>query len=64
MAILKSVCTRVDVCDMGKKGKSLRKQSWDALVTFPFFFFSLPLFELEIKGTTDTIKGPERGGQA
>jgi hypothetical protein len=22
------------------------------------FFFSLPLFELEIKDTTDTIKGP------
>ena len=58
MVILKSVCARVCVCDMGKKGKGLRKQSWDDLVTFPFFFFSLPLFELEIKDTTDTIKGP------
>jgi len=38
MVILKSVCARVCVCDMGKKGKGLRKQSWDALVTFPFFF--------------------------
>ena len=58
MVILKSVCARVCVCDMGKKGKGLRKQSWDALVTFPFCFFSLPLLELEIKDTTDTIKGP------
>ena len=49
MVILKSVCARVCVCDMGKKGKGLRKQSWDALVTFPYFFFSLPLVELEIK---------------
>ena len=56
MVILKSVCARV--CDMGKKGKGLRKQSWNALVTFPIFLFSLPLFELEIKDTTDTIKGP------
>ena len=39
MVILKSVCARVCVCDMGKKGKGLRKQSWDALVMFPFFFF-------------------------
>ena len=37
------------VCDIGKKGKGLRKQSWDALVTFTYFFFSLPLVELEIK---------------
>jgi hypothetical protein len=29
MVILKSVCARVCVCDMGKKGKGLRKQSWD-----------------------------------
>jgi hypothetical protein len=36
---------------MGKKGKGLRKQS-------RFRFFSLPLFELEIKDTTNTIKGP------
>ena len=58
MVILKSVCARVCVCDMGKKGKGLRKQSWNGLVTFPIFLFSLPLFELEIKDTTDTIKEP------
>lgn len=44
MVILKSVCARVCVCDMGKKGKGLRKQSWDALVTFPFFFSFLFLY--------------------
>jgi hypothetical protein len=58
MVILKSVCARVCVCDMRKKGKGLRKQSWDTLVTFPFLFFSLPLLELQIKDKTDTIKGP------
>ena len=62
MVILKSICARVCVCDMGNKGKGLRKQSWDAPVTFPFCFFSLPLFELEVKDTTDTFNLKGGGG--
>jgi hypothetical protein len=49
MAILKSVCARVCVCDMGKKGKGLRKQSRDALITFPFFSFLFLYLSLKLK---------------
>ena len=49
MVILKSVCARVFVCDMGKKGKGLRKQSWDVLVTFPFFSFLFLYLSLKLQ---------------
>jgi hypothetical protein len=54
MVILKSVC----VCDMGKKGEGLAKTVMRRPGHVSVFFFSLPLFELEIKDTTDTIKEP------
>jgi hypothetical protein len=47
MVILKSVCARVCVCEMGKKGRACENSHG-----------TLPLFELEIKDTTDTIMGP------
>jgi hypothetical protein len=46
---------------MGKKGKGLLplfvKTVMGRYGHVSVFFFSLPLFELEIKDTTDTIKG-------
>jgi hypothetical protein len=58
MVILKGVFARVCFCDMGKKEKTCENSHGTLWSRFRFVFFSLPLFELEIKDTTDTIKGP------
>jgi hypothetical protein len=42
----------------GEKGEGLAKTVTGRSGPVSVFFFSLPLFELEIKDTSDTIKGP------
>jgi hypothetical protein len=41
-----------------RRGRACENSHGTLWSRFVFFFFSLPLFELEIKDTTDTIKGP------